>query len=494
MHDGGEIVVGQNHVGGLLGNFSSGNTHGNADRGGFEGRSIVYTITSHRSHLSFFFQKVHQVLFISWICTRECTATATLHEYLLLLIFGQCHELFSCVRFVGDVFAVIENSNLFRNGLSCFLVISSDHNDADASRVAHGNGTFHFSTSGILDTSKAKKSHARFHILEFIRVDLQCFVCLVGMRAVVSFQVLVKVLFDCHREDAQGARCHVGHLSLQLCSQFVVKGNVLAVAVANFGAPFNDRFRRTLAKQNVVFQLFGMSENRHRFAASRKLQSCNSFVFLLVEVGRIVSYAFVAGHLGRASGVANLFGQDFECSFGRFTKTEELVFVSIVLDTGVVAQCSALSDVYKASVSGSQFQTINSSPGVIRSSTDVALHYFCLLKEAERYNRHFVQGQGTSFVGADHSRTAESLDRGELADDCVALHHFFGSQGEAESDDSRETFWDSSDTKSDSNFEVVNATTKKGTMDRVGELLVVHDPHSNADQANNFGQIVAELV
>ena len=46
-NDGGEVVVQQDHVGGLLGDVRPGDTHGNTDVGLLQGRRVVHTVTCH---------------------------------------------------------------------------------------------------------------------------------------------------------------------------------------------------------------------------------------------------------------------------------------------------------------------------------------------------------------------------------------------------------------------------------------------------------------
>src|SRR5690606_23131894 len=45
--DGGEIVVSENHVCGILCNVATGDTHGDTDIGALQGRRVVDTVTSH---------------------------------------------------------------------------------------------------------------------------------------------------------------------------------------------------------------------------------------------------------------------------------------------------------------------------------------------------------------------------------------------------------------------------------------------------------------
>ncbi len=46
--DGGKVVIGDDHVCRLLGNFRTGSPHGNTDVGAFDGRGVVNTVAGHR--------------------------------------------------------------------------------------------------------------------------------------------------------------------------------------------------------------------------------------------------------------------------------------------------------------------------------------------------------------------------------------------------------------------------------------------------------------
>src|ERR1044072_4249670 len=56
--DGGEIVIHEDHVGGLFGDIGSA-PHGDSDVGGFYGGGIVYAIAGHGHDLVAFFEGVH---------------------------------------------------------------------------------------------------------------------------------------------------------------------------------------------------------------------------------------------------------------------------------------------------------------------------------------------------------------------------------------------------------------------------------------------------
>ena len=63
-HNGCEIVVGEGHVRGFLGNVSTGNAHGYPDISLFEGRGVIHAIPSHGHHLTFLLPGLHNPQFM----------------------------------------------------------------------------------------------------------------------------------------------------------------------------------------------------------------------------------------------------------------------------------------------------------------------------------------------------------------------------------------------------------------------------------------------
>ena len=59
-HQGGEVVVRQDHGRGLLGDFGAGDPHGHADIGPLQGRGIVDPVPGHGHHLALLLEDIHQ--------------------------------------------------------------------------------------------------------------------------------------------------------------------------------------------------------------------------------------------------------------------------------------------------------------------------------------------------------------------------------------------------------------------------------------------------
>mmetsp|Transcript_8199 Transcript_8199/g.20312 ORF Transcript_8199/g.20312 Transcript_8199/m.20312 type:complete len:249 (-) Transcript_8199:2161-2907(-) len=90
-----KVVVGQDHVRGLLGDLRSGNSHGNPDRGLLEGGSIVDSISGHGGDFSTRSKNLHQQLLVPGFSSGKDPGTTSLHDQAgsLLVADGSLEEL-----------------------------------------------------------------------------------------------------------------------------------------------------------------------------------------------------------------------------------------------------------------------------------------------------------------------------------------------------------------------------------------------------------------
>ena len=58
--DGGEVVVGEDHFGGVFGDFGAGDAHGDADVGAGEGGGVVDAVAGHGDDVALFFEDADQ--------------------------------------------------------------------------------------------------------------------------------------------------------------------------------------------------------------------------------------------------------------------------------------------------------------------------------------------------------------------------------------------------------------------------------------------------
>lgn len=110
-------------------------------------------------------------------------------------------------------------------------------------------------------------------------------------------------------------------------------------------------------------------------------------------------------------------------------------------------------------------------------------------------NGHLIGGKSTSLIGADDRGATESLDGRQRPDNGVLLGHTAGTEGQASGDDGRQTFGNGGDGQSYGDLEVVDGALDPGaTMSGVVKVTDVDGPDSDADNGDNLGQLLAELV
>merc|ERR1712131_222462 len=109
--------------------------------------------------------------------------------------------------------------------------------------------------------------------------------------------------------------------------------------------------------------------------------------------------------------------------------------------------------------------------------------------------RHLVSGECTGLIRADNRGTTKGFDGWEGADDRVLLGHSVGTQSQTGCDDSWETFWDSSDGKGNSDFEIVNGTlNERTTMNWIVKVTNVDSPYGDTDNSDKFGELFTEFI
>ena len=125
--DGGEVVIGQDH---LSGRFGHGGTraHGDTNFGLLQGRSVVDTITSHGRDLTHRLQVLDDLGLVGGFHAGEEAGSAASFA---LLIDGQVVEFATGVRQSSRVLFLSEDANATADGLSGGFVVASDDNDAD---------------------------------------------------------------------------------------------------------------------------------------------------------------------------------------------------------------------------------------------------------------------------------------------------------------------------------------------------------------------------
>ena len=126
-HDGGEVVVGQDHLGGGFSDGSTG-THGDTNFGLLQGGSVVDTITSHGRNLVHALQVFNDLGLVGRFDTGEEASSAASGA----LLFGRQVVEFAARE--GKTFGAFlfgEDADTAADSFGGGFVVTSDDNDAD---------------------------------------------------------------------------------------------------------------------------------------------------------------------------------------------------------------------------------------------------------------------------------------------------------------------------------------------------------------------------
>merc|ERR1719305_184014 len=160
--NGGEVVVSEDHLRGGLGN-SSAAAHGNTNLGLLQGGSVVDTITGHGSDLVHALQVLDNLGFVEGFHSGEHARILASH---LLLRRREVIELSTREGITLGPLLLSEDSNSPANGSGGILVVSSDHDDTDASLLAELDGGSDLHPWGVKHADDSNEGEVHFILSE----------------------------------------------------------------------------------------------------------------------------------------------------------------------------------------------------------------------------------------------------------------------------------------------------------------------------------------
>mmetsp|Transcript_423 Transcript_423/g.961 ORF Transcript_423/g.961 Transcript_423/m.961 type:complete len:225 (+) Transcript_423:916-1590(+) len=221
MDDSREVVVCQDHVGGLLSDLSACDAHGDADIRLLQSRCIIHPIAGHSCDLAETLQDFHDNLFVFWLGSGENSTLdfSLIHDCLQdlhSLLIRHFLELFPCERLSFGAALVDEDAQIGRNGLSCDLVVTCDHQDADSCHSALLNRLLALRSRRVDDAYHTNESQSSLHLCELRRV-LELRMC--GMRGAIVFveTQLCQVELRCQSQSSERLLRQIHHLCLHCC-------------------------------------------------------------------------------------------------------------------------------------------------------------------------------------------------------------------------------------------------------------------------------------
>merc|ERR1719305_1698285 len=486
--NGGEVVVSEDHLRGGLGN-SSAAAHGNTNLGLLQGGSVVDTITGHGSDLVHALQVLDNLGFVEGFHSGEHARILASH---LLLRRREVIELSTREGITLGPLLLSEDSNAPANGSGGILVVSSDHDDTDASLLAELDGGSDLHPWGVKHADDSNEGEVHFILSELGSVVQ---VPVLGVRGRVAGGkgkapegVAASTIFDGTLHDlGPQLLCHGHLLAANPNVSATVKhslgsslhkhlgsvsdpGLLLRGAVAGHALPVPGELK---GKVLLPLGVQGLLHNLGLFQTSSSLGH-GIRVNLLSQ-----------GDQGSLSGLTNLLKDLLEVvevnsrviahhrDGGHFLQG---------LKVGTLHLLSVVEDVANWFICGSRDFKLFQVSGLIGESEHLA-------------DGHHVGGECAGLVRADNAGATEGLDRWKAPHNCVLGSHPPGSKSKAGGDDSRETFRDGGDGKGDGDLEVVDGSLDPGaTVSGVVEVANVDCPHGNADQGDHLGELLAKLV
>ena len=147
------MIIGEDHIGGVLGHLGAGDSHGDSDICLFERRSIVYTVAGHGDDPAFSLPCLHDADLMLGSHPR-------IDRYLFYhLIQRVVRESIQLRTGVGQI-AVVPDSDLTRDRNGRLLMISRDHDRlyAGLRRIFHCSCGFRAGWIHHCDQSQEEKS------------------------------------------------------------------------------------------------------------------------------------------------------------------------------------------------------------------------------------------------------------------------------------------------------------------------------------------------
>ena len=140
--DGGEVVVGQDHVRGALGDVGAGDAHGDADVGSLEGRGVVDAVSGHGDDVSVGLEGLDD---LNLVLGRDASEDVRGVDFLLESLFVEGVDLIAAHALVD----VIGDAEILGDGKGSVLVVAGDHDGTDSGLLESTDGRLGFRPFGI---------------------------------------------------------------------------------------------------------------------------------------------------------------------------------------------------------------------------------------------------------------------------------------------------------------------------------------------------------
>ncbi|MNX66381.1 hypothetical protein D3C86_974710 [compost metagenome] len=381
--DRGEVVVGQHHVGGFLGDLRALDAHGHADVGLLERGGVVDAVPRHADDFAQTLQRAHQAQLVFWAgAGKDVVVAREPGQFLVADVLELC---------AGDRIARVGHAQHGPDRHRGFRMVSGDHLYADARLIAVGDGD---------DGLGARRVHDAGHAQQY--------------------QALLEVRMI-QRGRARRAWFVGGGQGAQ---PLVRKGFKALFPVVQAQRP------------RPVFALFPRAQAEQHIGRARHV---DQVLAVVVATARHVLVAGVERHLAvfvhAVQALPGLGGQHHHGAFGGRAHDAPLA-VGVLVELAVVADGrrahEAHQRVFAPPVHG---QAIGFPGDLAHGRGVVSGHAVGPFRKQHVPGRHLVHGQGAGLVRADHRHRAQRLHGGELADDGAVARHPLYAQRQNDGDD-----------------------------------------------------------
>ena len=174
LNDGAEVVVGEDHLGALLGNFGTGDAHRDADVRGFDGGSIVYAVAGHSHDIALPLQRFDdfQLVFRRNARVHGYFAGGVVERPLI----RQFVELDTGEHFAAQVVGAgrtavpvcFDDAQIAGDACRGKRMVTGNHDGADAGAMRFGDGIAHLRTRRIDDAHHADPDQVAFQHIALV--------------------------------------------------------------------------------------------------------------------------------------------------------------------------------------------------------------------------------------------------------------------------------------------------------------------------------------
>mmetsp|Transcript_29783 Transcript_29783/g.50025 ORF Transcript_29783/g.50025 Transcript_29783/m.50025 type:complete len:1038 (-) Transcript_29783:437-3550(-) len=487
VHDGGEVVVHEDHVSGLLGDILTSDTHGNTDISLLEGGGVVHAVASHGDNLATALVVLddlqlvrgrhageHNLLMAEGGVPLGLTGHGVGDRLPLADVVSLDHDGVTSLHHM-----LVNNADRLCDGLRSDGVITSDHEHFDARTLALLDGLRHTLARGVDQSEQTNED-------QVVAGEVGGLLCVREVLVKRGGQLRVG---EAKHALSETAKLLVGsdELILQLLRQFqllAVEHDVLAVV--------NDTLGGSLQDNNQGVCLVGL-------LVDRQLPLVGGVELDLEDLGvpgAVHSNVFQALHalgdanLGRISGAAE--AEHVELGIlHALDHSENGAILGLGQELGVVAQSSNHLQLRESGVS---------RVVVCLASGDRSGHEFLpmLVVLAGRgaedlvvipavLHGHAVLGQGAGLVGSDDCGGTKGLHGLQVLHKYVLLVHTLGGKGKRHGHSGKQTFGHVGHNDTDHEHDVLDDTGSKHHAD--GEEGDTENDSNDGDQVDELGNL-----